>query len=189
MDKILDQRLIVVVPSLETLEMLVHFLLSQVGHDAGLPVRSPLDCVVDDPVQIGIDCSLVHLHDLFIEALLAGPNNILSISPTSLLDLPVSSLVLRALDLFLDLFLLCHSHQFLGKLVQSFSDYLALQPFVHSISEPVLMLLQQDVLGLVLREVGDLGDYQQLFNKGEPLLFPLIHDILLGSSSQNPLQE
>jgi len=115
--KILDQGFVVVVPSLETLEMLVHFLLSQIGHDAGLTVRSPLDCVVDDPVQIGIDCSLVHLHDLFIETLLTGPNDILSISSTSFLDLPVSSLVLSALDLLLDLFLLGHSHQFFGKLV------------------------------------------------------------------------
>lgn len=44
------------------------------------------------------------------------------------------------------------------------------------------MLLQQNVLCLVFREIGDLGNYQQLFDKGESLLFTLVHDILLGSS-------
>ena len=110
LDQILDKGFVVVVPSLKAFQMLVHLLLPQIGHDAGLTVRSPFHSVVDDPVQISIDCSLVHLHDLFVEALLTRPNYVLSVSPTSLLDLPVPSLVFCALHLLLDLLLLGSPH-------------------------------------------------------------------------------
>ena len=51
------------------------------------------------------------------------------------------------------------------------------------------MLFQQDVLSLVFREIGDFGDDEQLLDQGEAFLLSLVHDILLCSSSQDPLQE
>jgi hypothetical protein len=93
--------------------MLIHFLLAQIGHDAGLPIGCPLDSISNDPVQIGIHCSLVHLHDFFVKTLLSCPDDILSIPTASFLDLSVPPFVLSFFNLFFDLLLLGDPNQLL----------------------------------------------------------------------------
>ncbi len=51
------------------------------------------------------------------------------------------------------------------------------------------MFFEQDFFGFVFRQVGDLSDNQQFFNQGESFFLAFIHDVLLGSSSQDSLQE
>jgi hypothetical protein len=122
--------------------VLVHLLLAQVGHDAGLAVRGTLHSVANDPVEIGIHCALVHLHDLLVQALLSSPDYVLRVPPSGLFDLPIPPLVLSLFHLLLNLFLLSSPHQFLGQLVQGLCDDLSLQSLVHRISKSVLVLLQ-----------------------------------------------
>ena len=62
--------------------MLVHFLFSEIGHDACLTIGSPFDCVVDDPVKVAVNCSLIHLDYFLIETLFSGPNDFFCISAT-----------------------------------------------------------------------------------------------------------
>ncbi len=156
--QVLDEGLVVVVAPLEALQVLVHLLLPQVGHDTGLPVRSPLYSVPDDPVEVGVHCALVHLHDFLVQALLSCSDYILSISATRLLNFSASALIFSLIYFLLDLVLLSYPHQLLRELVKGLCNDLTLQSFVHCVSEAVFMLFEEDVFCLVLREVGDLGD-------------------------------
>lgn len=114
LNQVLNQSLVVVVPPLKALQVLVHLLLAQVGHDAGLPVRSTLHCIIDDPVEVAVNCPLVHLHDLFVQALLPRPDYLLSVSTTRLLHFPTPPLVLSLLHLRFYLLLFSDPHQFFG---------------------------------------------------------------------------
>lgn len=189
LDEVLDEGLIVVIPPLEALQVLVHLLLPQVGHNTGLPIRSPLDGIVENPVEVAIDCALVHLHDLLGQTLLPRTDYLLGVATTGLLHLPPPAFVLDGLDLLLDPALLSYPHQLLREVVQSVSYYLPLQPLVHRVPELLLVLLQQHLLRLVLVQVRNLSDDQQLLNQSQPLLLPLVHYVLLPTAPQNPLQE
>lgn len=93
--------------------MLVHLFFTEIGHDACLTVGGSFDGVTDDPVEVSVYCSLVHLHDLLIETLLPGPDDVFCVSATGLFDFSVSSLVFCLIDFLLDLLLLCYPHEFL----------------------------------------------------------------------------
>ena len=51
------------------------------------------------------------------------------------------------------------------------------------------MFLQENLLSLVFREIGNLGDNEQLFDESQSFLLALIHDVLLSPSPENSLQE
>lgn len=51
------------------------------------------------------------------------------------------------------------------------------------------MFFQQDIFGLVLRQIRDFGDDEQLLDQSESFLLSFVHDVLLCSSSEDPLQE
>ena len=84
--------------------MLVHFLFSEIGHDACLTIGSPFDCVVDDPVKVAVNCSLIHLDYFLIETLFSGPNDFFCISATGFFNLSVPSLILSFLNFFFNFF-------------------------------------------------------------------------------------
>ena len=189
LDQVLDQSFVVVVSPLKSLKVLVHLLLPEVGHDAGLSVGRPLDSVVDDPVEVAVNRPLIHFHHFFVQALLSGPNDLLGVSSTSFLNFPVSPLVFCLLYLGFYFLLFGCSHQFLRKFVQSFSNDLSLQSFIHSISESFLMLFQQNLFGLGLIKIRDLCNDEQFLNKSQSLFFSLVHDVLLSSASQYSLEE
>ena len=178
-----DQCLVVVEPPLVALQMLVHFLLAQVGHDACLSVRGAFQGVVDDPVEVTVDCALVHFDDFLVQALFTGADNLLGVSTTSFLNLSLASFILCLLDLFLNSLLFSVSEQFLWQLVKSLGDYFTLKAFVHGVLELFLMLLEQDLFGLVFGQVGNLGDNQQFLNQRKSLFLTFVHDVLLGPAS------
>lgn len=113
LDKVFDEGLVVVVASFKTLEVLVHLFFAEVGHDACLTVWGSFNGVTDDPVEVGVHCALVHLHNLLVETLLPGPDYIFCVSAAGLFDLPVSSFIFSLVHLLFDLLLLRHSHELL----------------------------------------------------------------------------
>lgn len=169
--------------------MLVHFLFAKVGHYASLAIRSSFDGVVDDPVQVAVHSSLVHFHDLIIEALFSGPYDFFSIASSCLFDLPFPPFVFCLLHFLLDFSLFSCSHQFFRELVQSFSDDLSLKSLVHGISELSFMLFEENVFCLLFIEIWNFSYNQQFFDKSQPLVFSFVHYILLGPSSQDSLQK
>jgi hypothetical protein len=108
--EIFDEGFVVVVAAFEGFEVFVHFLFAEVGHDAGLAVGCSFDGVVDDPVEVAVDCALVHLDDLFVQALFSCSNDLFCVSATSLFDFSISSLVLSLFHFGLDLLLFGGSH-------------------------------------------------------------------------------
>ena len=110
MDEVFDEGFVVIVSSFESFEVFVHFLFAEVGHDAGLSVGSSFDCVADDPVEVTINRTLVHLDNLLVKTLLSGPDNFLGISSTGLLNLSVSSFIFSLFHFLLDLLFLSYSH-------------------------------------------------------------------------------
>jgi hypothetical protein len=108
-----DEGLVVVEPPFVAFQVLVHFLFSQVCHDASLSVRSPLNRIVNYPIQVRIDRALIHLDNLFIQALLPSPDDFLGVSLTSLLNLPLPPFLFSIFDFFLDALFLCKPQKFL----------------------------------------------------------------------------
>lgn len=51
------------------------------------------------------------------------------------------------------------------------------------------MFFQQDVFGLVLRQVGNFGNDEQLLDQSKSFFLSFVHYVLLCSSSEDPLQE
>ncbi len=90
--------------------MLVHLLFSQISHDAGLTVRGPLNGVSDDPIEVGVDSSLVHFDNLLIKTLLPSSDDFFSVPATCFFSLSVPSLFLGLFHLLLYLFLLGDSY-------------------------------------------------------------------------------
>jgi hypothetical protein len=90
--------------------VLVHFLFAEVGHDAGLSIGGSFDGVVDDPVEVAVDSSLIHFDDFFVEALFSGSDDFFCVSPSCLFYFSVSSLIFCFFYFFFDFFLFGYSY-------------------------------------------------------------------------------
>lgn len=117
LNKIFDKSFIIVVSSLETLQMLIHLFLSEIGHDTGLTIWSSLHCISNNPVEVTIYSTLVHFYNLFIETLFTSSDDLFSISSTCFLDFSISPLFLGLFHFLLNFFLLSNSNQFFWKLI------------------------------------------------------------------------
>lgn len=113
MDQVSDDCLVVVESPLETLQRHIHLGLSESGHDTGLAGRGLVDCIVGDPVQVGVYRPLVHPVHLIAQELLPLPDDSLGIPLTGLVDLSVSSVILGCLDQLRDFGLLLAPEEFL----------------------------------------------------------------------------
>lgn len=134
--------------------MLVHFLLSEISHDAGLSIGCSFDSIVNDPIKVTVHSSLVHADDFFIKTLLSSSNNLFGISPASLLNLALTPFFLSVFDFLSDSFLLGITQKFLREFIKGFSNDLTLESLIHCITELFLVLLEQDLLSLIFGQVG-----------------------------------
>ena len=110
LNKIFYKSLVVVISSFKGFKVLIHFLFSQICHNTSLSVWCSFNSVVDNPVEITVNCSLIHLDNLLVKTLLSSSDDLFCISSTSLFNFSISSLVLSFFDFCLDFLLFCCSH-------------------------------------------------------------------------------
>lgn len=182
-----NQSLVIIKPPLITFKRLIHLLLPQIRHNTRLSIRRPLDGIIDNPVEVAVDSALIHLNDFLIETLLACPDDLLGVPATGLFNLTLPTFSLCLFNLLPYALLLSKPQQLLRQLVECLGNDLTLQALVHSVTEFLLVLLQQDLLGLVLRQVRDLGHDQQLLDESETLLLAFVHDVLLSTTTEDAL--
>jgi hypothetical protein len=69
-------------------------------------IRTQLERVLDDPIEVSVHGALMHAHNLVVEDVLAFPQGLLGLSRASLLSLPSSSVAFGYLHHLSDSFFL-----------------------------------------------------------------------------------
>lgn len=164
LNQISDECFIIVKSSFITFQRLIHFLFSQVSHDACLSVRCSLYSIIYDPVQVTVDSSLIHFYDFFIKTLLTSSDNFFSISAAGLFNLALSSFFFRLFNFLTNTLLFSVSDKFLWQFIKSLSNDLSLKSFIHGISKFLLVFFQKNFLSLTFRKIRDFSYDKQLFD-------------------------
>ena len=131
----------------------------------------------------------MNTHELLIQNVLPFSKNLFSLSSSRLLSFSLSSDVLSKSDHTSDSSLLLQSDKLLGKIVHGSRDDIRLQSLRDTIKYSLLIGLDQGSLFFQIGSGFPLFSGSQLRDQVESLLLSLEHHVLLGSASEQSLQE
>ena len=188
-DQVLDDDLRLVALLLHLVKEVIDLADLKFGLVVGLQRRSIVNGLHDHRLQVGVNGSLMHLHELSIEDVLPVSEHLLSLTLARLLSLTLATLVLSQAHHGIDPSLLLQAHKFLRKRVHRLGDDRGLNSFSNSVHDTLLVVVNEHVLLLSLRVPLPLFSGTQLSDQVETLLLTFEHHVLLGTTSEQPLEE
>ena len=188
-DQILDDDLWLVALLFDLIEEVVDLGDLETSLLVSLKTRGVVDGLHDNRLQVGINRSLMHLHELTVEHVLSITKNLLSLTLTRLFSLALSSFVLSKLDHGVDSALLLQTHELFGEVVHGLGDNRSLDSLSDSVHDTLLIVVDKHVLLLSFRVLFPLFGGTELSNQIESLFLTLEHHVLVGTATKKSLEK
>ena len=188
-DQILDDDLWLVALLFDLIEEVVDLRDLETSLLVSLKTRGIVDGLHDNRLQVRINRSLMHLHELTVKHVLSITKNLLSLTLTRLLSLALSSLVLSKLHHGVNSALLLQTHEFLGEVVHGLGNNRSLDSLSDSVHDALLIVVDKHVLLLSFRVLFPLLGGTELSNQVESLFLALKHHVLVGTATEKSLEK